>query len=263
MAVTAVTTTMAGAINYTVVTDTSADWASVVNSTYFYDKADKLVHYKDSTGVIQEIFSAPGGITVGTTAVTSGTNGRVFFQAGGVVQQDGNFTYDNTLKRLGLKAVGTASTDIPFNVQNSAGTANLIEIAGNNTMTFLSTTGKAIFSSSGSGANLSMRRDFSSEEMIKINAGDFPFIEVKPINTTSHIAVGTLANGASTWWDGVNYNFVSTDSQTVNVSGGVATFNNVTLKQGIPATVSYTVNSITNPVHIAPRLEPASLASYA
>jgi hypothetical protein len=47
--------------------------------------------------------------------------------------------------------------------------------------------------------------------------------------------------------DGVNYNFVSTDSQTVNVSGGVANFNNVTLKQGIPTTVSYTVNSITNP----------------
>ena len=47
--------------------------------------------------------------------------------------------------------------------------------------------------------------------------------------------------------DGVNYNFVSTDSQTVNVSGGTADFQNVTLKQGIPATVSYTVNSITNP----------------
>ena len=47
--------------------------------------------------------------------------------------------------------------------------------------------------------------------------------------------------------DGVNYNFVSTDSQTVNVSGGTADFQNVTLKQGIPSTVSYTVNSITNP----------------
>jgi hypothetical protein len=47
--------------------------------------------------------------------------------------------------------------------------------------------------------------------------------------------------------DGVNYNFVSTNSQTVNVSGGTAAFQNVTLKQGIPATVSYTVNSITNP----------------
>ena len=47
--------------------------------------------------------------------------------------------------------------------------------------------------------------------------------------------------------DGVNYNFVSTNSQTVNVSGGTAAFENVTLKQGIPASVSYTVNSITNP----------------
>jgi len=71
------------------------------------------------------------GITVGTTAVTSGTDGRVFFQEGGVVQQDANFTYDNTLKRLGLKAAGTAATDIPFQIQNSAGTANLFTVAGN------------------------------------------------------------------------------------------------------------------------------------
>jgi hypothetical protein len=70
------------------------------------------------------------GITVGTTAVTSGTDGRVFFQAGGVVQQDSNFTYDNTLKRLGLKAVGTAATDIPFVVQNSAGTLNNLTVNG-------------------------------------------------------------------------------------------------------------------------------------
>ena len=43
MAVTAVTTSMAGAINYTVVTDTSADWPSVANSTYFYDKTDTYI----------------------------------------------------------------------------------------------------------------------------------------------------------------------------------------------------------------------------
>jgi hypothetical protein len=52
---------MAGAINYTVVTDTSADFASVANSTYFFNKADKLVRYKDSTGAVLEIFSASGG----------------------------------------------------------------------------------------------------------------------------------------------------------------------------------------------------------
>lgn len=68
MAVTTVTTTMAGAINYTVVTDTSADWPSVANSTYFYDKADKLVHYKDGTGNIQEIFSEAGGSAITLTS---------------------------------------------------------------------------------------------------------------------------------------------------------------------------------------------------
>jgi hypothetical protein len=44
------------------VTDTSADWASVANSTYFYDKADKLVHYKNASGTVLEVFSA-GGLT--------------------------------------------------------------------------------------------------------------------------------------------------------------------------------------------------------
>jgi hypothetical protein len=70
-------------------------------------------------------------LTVGTTAVTSGTDTRVFFQAGGVVQQDANFTFDNTLKRLTLKAVGTAATDIPFAVQDSAGTTTLLKVQGN------------------------------------------------------------------------------------------------------------------------------------
>jgi len=47
--------------------------------------------------------------------------------------------------------------------------------------------------------------------------------------------------------DGVNYNFVTTDSYTNNTSGGVVTLNNVILKQGIPTTYSFTVNGTTNP----------------
>jgi hypothetical protein len=72
MAVTTVTTTMAGAINYTVVTDTSADWASVANSTYFYDKATKIVYYKDSTGVVQDIYKPLPSVqsVVSATTVT-------------------------------------------------------------------------------------------------------------------------------------------------------------------------------------------------
>ena len=47
--------------------------------------------------------------------------------------------------------------------------------------------------------------------------------------------------------DGVNYNFVTTDNFTVNTSGGSATFQNVPIKQGIPSSVSYTVDLNTNP----------------
>lgn len=81
-------------------------------------------------------------LTVGTTAVTSGTNGRVFFQAGGVVQQDAAFFWDNTNKRLGVGATpstsvrldvrsqGALSTDIAFRVRNSADSANIITANG-------------------------------------------------------------------------------------------------------------------------------------
>lgn len=80
-------------------------------------------------------FTISTGLTVGTTPVTSGTNGRVFFQAGGVVQQDADLFWDNTNKRLGIgkspaatsaKAViaitdGTANTNHYLTLRNLAG----------------------------------------------------------------------------------------------------------------------------------------------
>ena len=47
--------------------------------------------------------------------------------------------------------------------------------------------------------------------------------------------------------DGVNYNFVTTDSTTVNVTNNQAVFNNITIKQGEPGILSYTVNETQNP----------------
>lgn len=60
-----------------------------------------------------------GGITVGTTPVTSGTDGRVFFQAGGVIQQDSAFFWDNTNKRLGI---GTTPSTSRLNVLSTNNT---------------------------------------------------------------------------------------------------------------------------------------------
>jgi hypothetical protein len=105
------------------------------------------------------------GITVGTTAITSGTDGRVFFQAGGVVQQDAAFFWDNTNKRLGVgatpastvrldvRAQGALSTDIAFRVRNSADTANLVTIQGNGNTLFNNTTHGLLFNSQALGNN--------------------------------------------------------------------------------------------------------------
>jgi hypothetical protein len=96
---------------------------------------------KSITG--QQIMNAASaGLTVGTTAIGSGTNGRVLFQAGGVLQQDAAFFWDNTNKTLGIgatpstsvrldvRAQGALSTDIAFRVRNSADTRNFLIVNG-------------------------------------------------------------------------------------------------------------------------------------
>jgi len=85
-----------------------------------------------------------GGLTIGTTAIASGTVGRVLFQgASNLLQQDADLFWDNTNKRLGIgatpastvkldvRAQGALSTDIGFRVRNSANTANLFDVQGN------------------------------------------------------------------------------------------------------------------------------------
>jgi hypothetical protein len=50
--------------------------------------------------------------------------------------------------------------------------------------------------------------------------------------------------------NGVSYTFVTTDSTTVNVVNGIATFSNISIKQGIPTSFSYVVDSIQNPKYL-------------
>jgi hypothetical protein len=70
MAVTVVTTKMAGGVNYTHTTDTSADWPSVPVSTYFYDIATEIVYYKDAAGTIIDAYEEGGLTTVATDGST-------------------------------------------------------------------------------------------------------------------------------------------------------------------------------------------------
>jgi len=56
-------------------------------------------------------------------------------------------------------------------------------------------------------------------------------------------------NFASASIKGVNYTFVNPDACTVPVISNTATFNNIAIKQGVPATYNFTVASSTNPTY--------------
>jgi hypothetical protein len=79
-------------IQITKVTDSSSDWVSVSNSTYFYDKADGLVHYKNSSGIVLELFSATGLTQAYSTIQDEGTpltqRSSLDFQGSAVIASD-------------------------------------------------------------------------------------------------------------------------------------------------------------------------------
>ena len=74
-------------------------------------------------------FTVSTGITIGTTAITSGTVGRVLFEGtGNVVQESANLFWDNTNNRLGIGTSSPAankSLDIRFDIGSFTGGAGV------------------------------------------------------------------------------------------------------------------------------------------
>ena len=126
-------------------------------------------------------------ITVGTSQLTSGTDTRVLFQSGTTLQQDGNFTFDPTLKRLTLKAVGTASTHIPFAVQSSVSSSNLFSIRGDQAIEMIATT-----PSTNGGILITKTDNYNSPRIQLYNV----FAQLTDINGST-ISTSNLKSGSS------------------------------------------------------------------
>ena len=69
------------------------------------------------------------------------------------------------------------------------------------------------------------------------------------INTTT-FTIPKNTNFVSGPINGVNYNYVTTQTTTVPVTANTATFTSIELKQGTPQIYTYTVNSSSNPKYI-------------
>jgi hypothetical protein len=68
--------------------------------------------------------------------------------------------------------------------------------------------------------------------------------------TTGSLTLPAYQSFGSASINGVNYTFTNPDSYTVNTISNTATFENVVIKQGVPATYSFTVDSSTNPKYL-------------
>jgi hypothetical protein len=94
--------------------------------------------------------SGGSGLTVGTTAITSGTIGRVLFEGtGNVLQQSANLFWDNTNNRLGI---GTSSPSFPLDVNGTARVQTSLAV----------TTGKTFSAYTSSAANDALKLEVSN-----------------------------------------------------------------------------------------------------
>ena len=119
-------------IQFTKVTDSSADWASIANSTYFYDKADKLVHYKDGTGTVLEIYGASGLGGSGTTNyVSKFTSSSALGNS--LIQDNGsNIAVNGTIVSAFKFAVYSTTPGENYNIYGNTTVNGAVGIAGVN-----------------------------------------------------------------------------------------------------------------------------------
>jgi hypothetical protein len=121
--------------------------SGALKTIYIAEDTNKTYRW---TGSVYVEVSAAGasGITIGTTAITSGTVGRVLFEGtGNVVQQSSSLFWDSTNDRL---TIGTSTGTSKINLPDAGTTASDGIAFGNGANIFKNaSTGISLFSGSG------------------------------------------------------------------------------------------------------------------
>lgn len=136
-------------IQLTKVTDTSADWTSVANNTYFYDKGDKLVHYKSSSGVVLDVFTPVSGyvLTLGHASNTMSRN--TTWNIGGLTYSTPSATNVGSRRIAVPKSGVIKKVSIMTNVNgvsSSTSPSPTIQLFNNTTSTATTITGTNLYS---------------------------------------------------------------------------------------------------------------------
>jgi hypothetical protein len=162
----------------------------------------------------QEILNSTG-ITIGTTAITSGTVGRVLFEGtGNVVSESANLFWDNTNGRLGI-GTSSPSQDVSVVRSNNGNTALTLTNANTGSSAVASlnavsnTTTSALFSTSSTFANygvygashsvlystkiLSLASDNSTLSEIRFGTGTPPTERMR-IFSTGNVLINTTTD---------------------------------------------------------------------
>lgn len=125
-----------------------------------------------------------GGLTIGTTAITSGTVNRILFEgAGNVVSQDSQLTFDGSTFQV--QFAGATSGDVNFKLRNSAGTANFFEVRGDSTYTL-------------GPASLTKSFQYLADGRLFMAESGTNFIELNPSTTNNRFYLGSHGLEVST-----------------------------------------------------------------
>jgi hypothetical protein len=156
------------------------------------------------TGTAYVEVSAAGatGITIGTTAITSGTVGRVLFEGtGNVVQESAGLTYNDTTKAFTLSGNQNASTSLTISNTTSGTSAQIALLFNANTGIYkysASTTTYKIFNANDFGhynsaaGDISILNDFNTGK-IKFSAGGSSTAQMT-LFSTGNIGINTTTD---------------------------------------------------------------------